>query len=209
MAGPPMRDTCPMLAALVVDAPWGPIEALVDRAGVVALDTVTTGDALLRHALERGLPAAPVRVARDRVLREIATTVEHALLGYLGGRLEALAPVPVAWSPASAFDRAVTDVVRRIAPGSVVSYGEVARLAGRPGAARAAGGAVGRNQVGLFIPCHRVIAAGGSLGGYGGDPFGGREAPLGVKRALLAHEGVVLPTTSVVPGANVAGAWPG
>ena len=82
--------------------------------------------------------------------------------------------------------------VRSIPRGEVASYGEVARRIGRTGAARAVGGSVGRNPVGLFVPCHRVIAGDGSLGGYGVAAWGGREAALDVKRALLALEGVHL-----------------
>ncbi|MHB8891115.1 MAG: methylated-DNA--[protein]-cysteine S-methyltransferase, partial [Candidatus Limnocylindrales bacterium] len=90
----------------------------------------------------------------------------------------------------SAWDRLVLDAVRAIPRGETASYGEVARRIGRTGAARAVGGAVGRNPVGLLIPCHRVIAGDGSLGGYGVAAFGGREAALAVKRELLALEGV-------------------
>jgi O-6-methylguanine DNA methyltransferase len=70
------------------------------------------------------------------------------------------------------------------------SYGEVARMVGAPGAARAVGGAVGRCPIGLAIPCHRVIAADGTLGGYGRGSWGGRDAGLALKRELLAREGV-------------------
>jgi O-6-methylguanine DNA methyltransferase len=79
------------------------------------------------------------------------------------------------------FSHRVLSVVRRIPPGRVASYGEVAKLAGRPRAARAVGNIMkgcGRPDV----PCHRVIAAGGRLGGYGGS-----EA---LKRSLLVAEGV-------------------
>lgn len=193
-----------MLGTLVLEAPWGPIEVLVGPTGVVALDTVATGEALAREARERGVPVLPIDRLRDRRIHSMATSVEAALLAYLEHRLDALASVPVAWSPATAFDRAVMEAVRTIPPGCVASYGGVARLAGRPGAARAVGGAVGRNRVGLLVPCHRVIAGDGSLGGYGGDPFGGREAALRVKRALLAHEGVVLPGTLGLSDAKTA-----
>jgi methylated-DNA-[protein]-cysteine S-methyltransferase len=67
--------------------------------------------------------------------------------------------------------------------GETVSYGELAEMAGRPGAARAVGGAMARNPVPLFVPCHRVLAAGGRLGG-----FGGARNALDIKRWLLAHE---------------------
>ena len=77
--------------------------------------------------------------------------------------------------------------------GEVTSYGRLARAIGRVGAARAVGGAVGRNPIGLAIPCHRVIAGDGSIGGYGGDWFGSREQLVEIKRELLAMEGVELP----------------
>jgi O-6-methylguanine DNA methyltransferase len=81
------------------------------------------------------------------------------------------------------FSRRVLTVVRSIPPGRVSTYGDVASMAGRPRAARAVGNIMkhcGRRDV----PCHRVIAAGGRLGGYGGS-----EA---LKRALLVAEGVVV-----------------
>ena len=81
------------------------------------------------------------------------------------------------------FTARVLNAVRRIPPGRVCTYGGIAALAGRPRAGRAVGnimatcGAPG-------TPCHRVVAAGGRLGGYGGNP--------GMKRALLAAEGVTV-----------------
>jgi O-6-methylguanine DNA methyltransferase len=83
----------------------------------------------------------------------------------------------------SEFASRVLNVVRRIPPGRVASYGDVARLAGRPGAARAVGNIM-RTAKRPEVPYHRVIAAGGRLGGYGG-----REA---LKRALLVAEGVTV-----------------
>jgi O-6-methylguanine DNA methyltransferase len=81
------------------------------------------------------------------------------------------------------FSTRVLSVVRRIPPGQVASYGDVARLAGRPGAARAVGNIM-KGCDRPDVPCHRVIAAGGRLGGYGGS-----EA---LKRSLLVAEGVVV-----------------
>jgi O-6-methylguanine DNA methyltransferase len=86
------------------------------------------------------------------------------------------------------FSLRVLSVVRRIPPGRVATYGEVAALAGRPRAARAVGNIMrrcGRPDV----PCHRVIAAGGRLGGYGGSEL--------LKRSLLVAEGVVVSGTRV------------
>jgi O-6-methylguanine DNA methyltransferase len=98
----------------------------------------------------------------------------------------------------SDWDRAVLGRVREIGWGAATSYGRVARAIGRRGAARAVGGAVGRNPIGLAIPCHRVLAGDGSIGGYGGDWFGSREELLEIKRELLALEGIALPASHLV-----------
>lgn len=66
------------------------------------------------------------------------------------------------------FQRRVWSELRRIAYGETISYGELARRVGRPGAARAVGLANGRNPISLIVPCHRVIGSDGSLTGYGG-----------------------------------------
>jgi methylated-DNA-[protein]-cysteine S-methyltransferase len=84
------------------------------------------------------------------------------------------------------FRREVLETLAREVPwGEVVSYGELAALAGRPRAARAVGSAMRNNPIPFVIPCHRVIAAGNKIGGYGG----GRNA-IALKRELLAREGV-------------------
>lgn len=89
-------------------------------------------------------------------------------------------------------------VVRRIPAGRVATYGDVAALAGRPGAARAVGNIMrGCSEGG--VPCHRVVAAGGRLGGYGGC-----EA---LKHALLAAEGI--PVSGSRIRAFSAVRWPG
>jgi methylated-DNA-[protein]-cysteine S-methyltransferase len=79
------------------------------------------------------------------------------------------------------FRRRVLSVVRRIPVGRVVTYGDVAALAGKPRASRAVGNIM-RNCREPGVPCHRVIAAGGLLGGYGGN--------LQLKRELLRAEGI-------------------
>ena len=86
------------------------------------------------------------------------------------------------------FTVRVLSVVRRIPPGRVATYGDVAALAGRPRAARAVGNIM-RACSRPDVPCHRVIAAGGRLGGYGG-----REV---LKRALLLAEGIAIVGTRV------------
>ena len=81
------------------------------------------------------------------------------------------------------FSRKVLAILRRIPVGRVIAYGDVARLAGKPRAARAVGNIMRQARV-PGLPYHRVIAAGGRLGGYGGN--------LGLKRALLVAEGLIV-----------------
>ena len=88
----------------------------------------------------------------------------------------------------SVFTRRVLATVRRIPPGRVATYGDVAAAAGRPGAARAVGNIMAACRT-PDIPCHRVIAAAGRLGGYGGN--------VALKRALLRAEGVAVLGTRV------------
>lgn len=91
--------------------------------------------------------------------------------------------VVVMKATAGSFLSRVLSVVRRIPPGRVATYGDVAAMAGRPRAARAVGNIM-RDCRRADVPCHRVIAAGGRLGGYGGSES--------LKRALLAAEGIVV-----------------
>lgn len=83
---------------------------------------------------------------------------------------------------ATSFQRRVIDACRAIPWGETCSYGELARRVGRPGAARAVGTVMATNRVPLIVPCHRVVAASGRLGGYSA-PQG-----LAMKRRLLAAE---------------------
>lgn len=94
------------------------------------------------------------------------------------------------------FTARVLAVVARIPAGRVTTYGDVARLAGRPGAARAVG-TILRNAGVPGLPYHRVIAAGGALGGY---------SSLALKRALLAAEGVAVGGRRVRQFARIR--WP-
>ena len=92
-----------------------------------------------------------------------------------------------------AWDRRVLDAVSGVPWGRTASYGQIAHRIGAPRAARAVGGALGRNPIGMLIPCHRVIAADGTIGGYGGDGWGAREERLAIKRAMLVREGIEIP----------------
>ena len=106
------------------------------------------------------------------------TAVAAELAAYFAGDLQRFS-VPLA--PAgNAFHRTVWTELTRIPYGETISYGELARRIGRPGAARAVGRANGSNPIAVVIPCHRVIGANGQLTGYSGG--------IERKRALLALE---------------------
>lgn len=110
--------------------------------------------------------------------------VADAFRAYFAGDMGALDALPVDLDGRTDFSRAVLMALRALGPSRLTSYGELAAAIGRPSAARAVGRAVGANPVPLVIACHRVLASGGSLGGYSGG--------LDLKRRLLAHEGWLL-----------------
>jgi methylated-DNA-[protein]-cysteine S-methyltransferase len=122
---------------------------------------------------ERG----PVQPAVSTLARGHLEAARRALADYFAGRVPLL---PALDLQGSDFQRLVWRALLDIPWGEVRTYGEVAAALGRPGAARAVGAANGKNPVAILVPCHRVVAAGGRLGGYSGG--------LQVKRELLAHE---------------------
>lgn len=173
-------------------APWGPVRVAASGLGIVAMENLVTEEDFLARLASR-FGAAVLGAPVDGPGSEAAANLRRAiaaLRAFTDGDLDALDDLPLDLADRSAFDRAVFDAVRAIPPGSTASYGDVARMIAKPGAARAVGGAVGRCPIGLAIPCHRVIAGDGTLGGYGGGWWGGRQAGLDLKRELLAREGV-------------------
>ena len=120
----------------------------------------------------------PLQIRRWHALATQA--LKHALSGR---RPEALPSLDL--SSGTRFQQMVWRALREIAPGRTRSYGEIAQAIGRVRAVRAVGGACGANPIPIFIPCHRVIAADGELGGF--------SSGLGWKRKLLAREEVRLP----------------
>jgi len=110
--------------------------------------------------------------------------IADALRRYFDGRLDALDDVPVRFDRGTPFQQQVWHTLRTIPVGQTISYAELARRVGRPTGFRAVGSANGRNPIAVVVPCHRVIAADGTLGGYSGG--------LENKRWLLAHEGVTV-----------------
>jgi AraC family transcriptional regulator, regulatory protein of adaptative response / methylated-DNA-[protein]-cysteine methyltransferase len=155
------RDKALMHYARVL-TPLGPMIAMAEERGLSLLE-FTDRPALpaeIEELKERyGYAVAPGRHPHlDRIERELAD--------YFAGRLTRF-EVPL-WLPGTAFQREVWSALREVPFGETRSYGELARILGRPGASRAVGRANGQNRVSIVVPCHRIVGADGSLTGYGG-----------------------------------------
>ncbi len=148
------------------DSPIGPLLIAGDQEGV-------------RHIQfpQEGKAAKPERGWIEANSGAVAEAVAQLRQYFAGRRSEFDLPLAPQGTP---FQLAVWRELQKIPYGQTISYGELARRIGNPKASRAVGSANGANQIPIVIPCHRVIAAGGKLGGFGGG--------LPVKEALLAHE---------------------
>jgi methylated-DNA-[protein]-cysteine S-methyltransferase len=177
------------VSVAAVAAPWGPVHIAAASSGVVALEILAPRDEFVER-LQRRL-RREVRSDSNPILDAAVVQVDE----FLNGQRRAF-DLPIDLADRPAWDRTVLGAIQEIPWGEVTSYGQLARRIDRAGAARAVGGAVGRCPIGLIIPCHRVIAGDGSLGGYGGDWFGSRQRHLELKSELLAREGIDIP----VPG---------
>ena len=158
-----------------VDSPLGPLYAAVTRRGLAMLaygeEDFDVEARLLARLVSPRILRAPRRV--DPVRRQLEE--------YFEGRLRRF-EVPIDWSLVRGFGRDVLAATAAIPYGQVLTYREVATVAHRPLAARAAGNALSANPIPIVVPCHRVVHSGGGLGGYTGG--------LDRKRFLLRLEGV-------------------
>lgn len=152
-----------MLTALTVPSPLGPLRLFGIETGLTRL--LFPGQAPMEDAQARETP----------LLRRAALELEE----YFARRRKRFT-VPLQ-PMGTAFQREVWDALLEIPYGQTVSYGDIAKKLGKPGAARAVGQANGANLLPIFIPCHRVVASDGSLGGY--------SLGLEAKRVLLRLEG--------------------
>jgi len=117
----------------------------------------------------------------DSQLQHWLKLTESALTDILSGRQPKTLP-PLDWSGHTEFQQKVWQALLRIQPGQTKTYSQFARDLGKPLAARATGGACGANPIPVLVPCHRVVAANGGLGGF--------SCGLDWKRRLLALEGI-------------------
>jgi methylated-DNA-[protein]-cysteine S-methyltransferase len=167
---------------------WGVGELWIgDGAVVVAHDPPTLGvsfDGAVPPTTPRGTPGVPTETLSTNSSHEsngFVPDLVQRLHCYFAGDQVPFADVPLDEDWSTPFQAALARSLRAVPWGEVVSYGELSALAGRARAARAAGTFCAENRFSLFVPCHRVVSAGG-IGGYGS---------LGVeyKRRLLALEG--------------------
>ena len=150
--------------------PLGPLLVYSDRKGLVALDFPGTDIVIGSITLK---PAAHESLRRAVTALDAYFNGGKPLPRTLKSRLDG-----------TEFQKKVWAAIETIPLGKTRTYGEIAAQIGHPGASRAVGAACGANPLPLFVPCHRVLAANGKIGGFTGG--------LEVKRRLLQHEGVTI-----------------
>jgi methylated-DNA-[protein]-cysteine S-methyltransferase len=152
---------------------WG------DR-GIVSVQLPEATEASTRTRMQRRFPDAGEAAPPASVERAIT-----GIVSLLDGESPDLSDVALDMERVPPFNRRVYEIARTIPPGSTLSYGEVAARLGDRGAARDVGQALGENPFPIVVPCHRVLAAGGKMGGF--------SAPGGTttKRRMLTIEGAL------------------
>jgi AraC family transcriptional regulator of adaptative response/methylated-DNA-[protein]-cysteine methyltransferase len=147
----------------VINTPLGDMLAGATGDAICLLEFDDCGRPERQFKALRGLFHKPLLPGKHALL----TRLQQQLDMYFRGERTAF-DIPLAY-PGTDFQCKVWQALRDIPYGQTMSYGEVAWTVGKPGAARAVGAANGANRIAIIIPCHRVIAAGGGLGGYGGE----------------------------------------
>ncbi|MFD7920299.1 methylated-DNA--[protein]-cysteine S-methyltransferase [Streptomyces sp. NPDC059740] len=165
------------------DTPIGPLLLVATAAGlrqvVFHADDRTTGRTLARLRAAEG----EARAGDDDLASAHLEQAAAELAAYLDGGLRRFT-VPLDWSLTCGFTgRVLRELAAHVPYGTVVGYQHLADRVGEPGAARAVGAAMGANPLPVVVPCHRVVASDGGIGGFGGG--------LETKRRLLALEGVL------------------
>lgn len=163
----------PVITFAPLDTPIGRLWLAATEAGLLAITRADGADSLFRDVARRGMGA--MELAPDRL-----TEPMRQLSAFLAGERRVF-DLALDLSGIAPFHAAVYRAAMKIPYGTTTSYGELAALAGSLRAARAAGHAMARCPLFLVVPCHRVIHADGSIGGWGPDPW--------IKRWLLALEG--------------------
>ncbi len=159
-----------LLAQSRIESPLGPITLAATASGLA----LAWFDRQAHRTEEINAPVNPQHPHLAQAAREFSLYWQDAHARFA-------VPLDPAGTP---FQQAVWQVLRGIAPGALSTYGAVARQIGKPEAVRAVGAAIGRNPLGIVVPCHRVVGHDGSLTGYA--------AGLPRKEELLRREGALL-----------------
>jgi O-6-methylguanine DNA methyltransferase len=169
------NDIAAQTHGMPIPTPNGEFFAHYSREGLCALEFPS---GTKRRKSEAGVVRPPARIRRWHAAASKALTLA------LAGRPPKSLP-PLDLSSGTEFQQRVWRTLRKIPWGRTWSYAQVAQAIGNPKAVRAVGGACGANPIPVFVPCHRVLAANGGLGGFSGG--------LNWKRALLKRESIRLP----------------
>lgn len=156
-----------------IDSPVGRVFVAASTTGVARVAFGRTDSAFVRQVRQQ-LHAEVVRSSA-----RLGAILEQ-LDAYFAGKRQSFA-VPIDAQLMTPFQQRVLDAARQVPAGQLASYGDIARAIGQPKASRAVGQALGHNPIPIVIPCHRIVASNGKLGGYIGGPT--------IKRKLLALEG--------------------
>jgi methylated-DNA-[protein]-cysteine S-methyltransferase len=158
----------------ILPAPFGCVGMIAGHRGLARLLLLGSDPALAEAAVRKHYPQAE----RDP---DLLPEFQRQLLDYFAGRRVRFR-VPLDLEGLTPFQMKVLEACGRVGYGRTVTYGELARSVGQPAAARAVGGALAANPVPIVIPCHRIVASSGRLGGFSA------EQGVSLKEALLRME---------------------
>lgn len=165
------------IAIQTLESPLGWFAIAADPIGICSVTIGHPDEASARAGLG-STSGMLTGASRLDILEETADLIAR----YLEGEPVDLTEPPLSLAPMTPFQSRIVEVLRKVRYGETVSYAELAKRAGRPGAARAVGNVMRSNRIPLLIPCHRVVGSGNTLGGF--------SAPRGValKQELLRME---------------------
>jgi methylated-DNA-[protein]-cysteine S-methyltransferase len=168
-------------AFTLFDTPIGRCGIAWGARGIVGLQLPESGERATRLRMQKRFPGAREEGASPASIKRAVAAIGKLL----DGKTVDLSTIYLDMEGVPPFHRQVYEAARAVAPGTTLTYGEIATRIGAPGAARAVGQALGKNPFPIVVPCHRVLAAGGKMGGF--TATGG----VNTKARMLALEGVV------------------
>lgn len=183
------RRVCSTLQRSSMSSRWPAVSLFSTPSGWLALLGTARGlrQVTIGHPTKAAARAAIAATTPDFVERDWHPVLRQRCVDMTRGKNLPLPGIAIDRDrPLTAFQSRVIEIVQSIPPGQTMTYGQVAALAGSPGAARAVGQVMATNPVPLVIPCHRVVGSSGQLGGF--------SAPGGIatKQTLLTQEATFL-----------------